>query len=274
MTGHESIAFIGGGNITRMLVTGLVAAGTDPDRIRISDPVAETRAALHGDFGVRAFADNPAAVDGADAWLLCIKPQLIRDVCQGLASQAQLRRPLVLSVAAGVTTLQLDRWLGGDIAIVRTMPNAAAVLGAGVTGLYANPQVDPSGCRRAERLMWASGETVWVTDEAKMDAVTAVSGSGPAYAFLLAEAMIDAALAEGLPDDVARSLVAQTLLGAARMMTEEAATPTELRRRVTSPEGTTQAAIDVLVDGGFPSLVGRAIHAARIRGRQLSTELD
>ncbi len=274
MTGHGSIAFVGGGNIVRMLVTGLVAAGVDPDSIRVAEPVAQVRAALHHDFGVRVFADNPAAVAGADAWILGVKPQLIRGVCEGLAAQAQLARPLVFSVAAGVTTLQLDRWMGGDIAIVRAMPNAAAVLGAGVTGLYANPQVGPAGCRRAERLMWASGETVWVTDEAKMDAVTAVSGSGPAYAFLLAEAMIDAALAEGLPDDVARSLVAQTLLGAARMMTEEQATPVEMRRRVTSPDGTTQAAVEVLLDGGFPGLVGRAIHAARIRGRQLSTDLD
>ncbi|WP_159015478.1 pyrroline-5-carboxylate reductase [Cognatiluteimonas profundi] len=274
MTGHETIAFIGGGNVTRMLVTGLVAAGVDPDTIRVAEPVAKVRAALHGDFGVRVFAGSPAAVAGADAWILCVKPQLIRGVCEGLAAQTQLARPLVLSVAAGVTTLQLDRWMGGDIAIVRAMPNAAAVLGAGVTGLYANPQVDAAGCRRAERLMWASGETVWVTDEEKMDAVTAVSGSGPAYAFLLAEAMIDAALAEGLSDDVARSLVAQTLLGAARMMTEEVATPVELRRRVTSPDGTTQAAVEVLLDGGFQDLVARAIHAARIRGRQLSTDLD
>jgi pyrroline-5-carboxylate reductase len=274
MTGLERIAFVGGGNITRMLVTGLVAAGTDPDAIRVAEPAAEVRAALHEDFGVRVFADNAAAVDGAGAWIVCVKPQLTRGVCEGLASQAQLARPLVVSVAAGVTTLQLDRWMGGEIPIVRAMPNAAAVLGAGVTGLYANPQVDPNGCRRAERLLWASGETVWVTDEAKMDAVTAVSGSGPAYLFLLAEAMVDAALAEGLPADIAHSLVVQTLLGSARMLSEGTSTPAELRRRVTSPQGTTQAAVAVLMDEGFPGLVARAIHAATERGRQLSMAND
>jgi pyrroline-5-carboxylate reductase len=274
MTSPETIAFIGGGHVTRTLVAGLLAAGTDPATIRVADPVADVRAALEGDFSIRAFADNRIAVDEAEAWLLCVRPDAMRAACAELADLAQQARPLVISVAAGVTTLQLDRWMGGDLAIVRAMPNAAAALGAGVTGLYANPQVDAGGCRRVERLLWASGETIWVTDEAKMDAVTAVSGSGPAYVFLLAESMIQAAQAEGLPHDVSRNLVLQTVLGAARLLTEGPASPVELRQRVTSPGGTTQAALDVLTGGDFHDLMARAIHAARVRGRAMSTELD
>lgn len=274
MMAPETIAFIGGGHITRTLVAGLLAAGTEPSTIRVADPVPDVRAALERDFSIRTFADNPAAADGADAWILCVRPDAMRAACAGLAALAQQAHPLVISVAAGVTTLQLDRWMGGDLSIVRAMPNAAAVLGAGVTGLYANPQVDAGGCRRVERLLWASGETIWVTDEAKMDAVTAVSGSGPAYVFLLAEAMIQAAEAEGLPQDVAHSLVLQTVLGAARLLTEDPAPPAELRQRVTSPGGTTQAALDVLDGGHFHDLMAHAIHAARVHGRALSTALD
>jgi len=274
MTAQDTIAFVGGGHMARSLLTGMVANGVDPASIRVADPVPALRDALLADFGVHVFSDNTDAVEDAGIWILGIKPQRMREVCEALAGHAQRARPLVVSVAAGVTTLQLDRWLGGDLPIVRAMPNAAAVLGAGVTGLYANPQVDAAGCRRAERLLWASGETVWVTDEARMDAVTAVSGSGPAYLFLLAEAMIEAALAEGLSADVANSLVVQTLLGSARMLSEDNATPAELRRRVTSPQGTTQAAMDVLEEGRFCGLIARAIRAATERGRQLSGAND
>ena len=274
MTARDTIAFVGGGHMARSLLTGMIANGADPASIRVADPVAGLRDTLLADFGVQVFADNSDAVADAGIWILGVKPQLMRGICEALAGHAQRARPLVVSVAAGVTTLQLDRWLGGDLPIVRAMPNAAAVLGAGVTGLYANPRVDATDCRRAERLLWASGETVWVTDEARMDAVTAVSGSGPAYLFLLAEAMVDAALAEGLPDEVAHNLVVQTLLGSARMLSEDNATPAELRRRVTSPQGTTQAAMDVLADGGFAGLVARAIHAATERGRHLSGAND
>jgi pyrroline-5-carboxylate reductase len=269
-----AIAFVGGGNMTHSLIAGLIAAGVQAETIRVADPDEGSRKRQEDEFGVPVFADNLAAVTGADIWIMSVKPQVMRTVCEGLATHAQRARPLVLSIAAGVTTLQINRWMGGDLAVVRAMPNAAAVLGAGVTGLYANAHVDSVGCRRAERLLWSSGETVWVTDEAKMDAVTAISGSGPAYAFLLADAMIDAAVAEGLPDEVARHLVAQTLLGAARLMTEQRVTPAELRRRVTSPDGTTHAALEVLLAEGFPASIARAVHAARLRSRQLSTELD
>jgi pyrroline-5-carboxylate reductase len=219
-------------------------------------------------------ADNAAAVADAPTWVLAVKPQVLRGMCEALAPLAQASRPLVVSVAAGTTAAQLQRWLGGDAAVVRCMPNTPALLGAGVTALYANPRVDADGRRRAEALLAAAGQTVWLDDEAKMDAVTAVSGSGPAYVFLLAEAMQAAAIAEGLPADAARTLVLQTVLGAARMLTEGDADATELRRRVTSPNGTTQAAIETFEAGGFTALVARAIDAATQRGRQLSAAND
>jgi len=156
------------------------------------------------------------------------------------------------------------------VPIVRAMPNMAALLGAGVTGLYANARVDPAGCRHAERLLSSSGDVVWLSDETRMDAVTAVSGSGPAYVFLLAEAMFDAAQAQGLSDETAHVLVRQTILGAARMLSEDAAPAGHLRQRVTSPGGTTQAAVDVLESGGFRALIERAIDAATVRGRELA----
>jgi pyrroline-5-carboxylate reductase len=269
-----SIAFIGGGNMARSLIGGLVARGTPAATIRVAEPVAELRDGLQRDFGVAVSADGADAVADAATWVLAVKPQVLRGVCEALAPLARASRPLVVSIAAGITATQLERWLGGDVAVVRCMPNTPALLGAGVTGLYANPRVDAAGRQRTEALLAAAGETVWLTDEAKMDAVTAVSGSGPAYVFLLAEAMQAAAIAEGLPADAARTLVLQTILGAARMLTEGDADATELRRRVTSPGGTTQAAIEAFEAGGLRELVANAIAAATQRGHQLSAAND
>lgn len=269
-----SIAFVGGGNMARSLVGGLVARGTPGDAIRIAEPVDALRDALARDFGARMFADGAEAVAGAAVWVLAVKPQVMRAVCEALAPQAQAARPLVVSIAAGITAAQLERWLGGGVAVVRCMPNTPALLGAGVTGLFANANVDAAGRDAAQSLLSSAGETVWIGDEALMDAVTAASGSGPAYVFLLAEAMQAAAIGEGLPPEAARTLVLQTILGAARMLIEGDADAAELRRRVTSPNGTTQAAIEAFEAGGFRELVARAIHAATVRGRELSAAND
>lgn len=273
-TPASDIAFIGGGNMARSLVGGLVAAGADASRIRVADPNAAAREALAADFGVQAFASAVDAVQGADTWVFAVKPQVMREVCAGLAASAQAGRPLVVSIAAGITGAQLDRWLGGGLAVVRSMPNTPALLGAGVTGLHANARVDAEGRRRTDQLLASAGPTVWIEDEAQMDAVTATSGSGPAYVFLLAEAMEEAAIAEGLPADAARRLALQTILGAARMLTETGEAPAELRRRVTSPGGTTQAAIETFEAGGLRGLVAAAIHAATLRGGALSAAHD
>lgn len=267
----DKIAFIGGGNMARSLIGGLIATGREPASIRVAEPVPVLRDALRADFGVSVFDDGTAAVAGAATWVFAVKPQVMRTVCESLITQAQAEHPLVISIAAGITGSQLERWLGGALPVVRTMPNTPALLGAGVTGLHASRHVDATGRAFAETLLAAAGQTVWIEDEDLMDAVTAVSGSGPAYVFLLAEAMIEAGIAEGLPADAARTLALQTVLGAARMLTEEdAPDPAELRRRVTSPNGTTQAAIEAFEAGGLRALVEGAIHAARERGRELS----
>ena len=265
-----SIAFIGGGNMARSLIGGLVARGHDPRTIHVAEPVQTLREALAADFGVLVFEDGARAVADAGTWVLATKPQVLRAVCESLVTQAQASRPLVVSIAAGITAAQLERWLGGDIAVARTMPNTPALLGAGVTGLFASDRVDAAGRDFAESLLSAAGKTVWIEDESQMDAVTAVSGSGPAYVFLLAEAMVDAGIAEGLPAEAARALALQTVLGAARMLTESDVDAAELRRRVTSPNGTTQAAIEAFEAGGLRALVADAIHAARVRGAELS----
>jgi pyrroline-5-carboxylate reductase len=268
------IAFIGGGNMARSLIGGLIARGTRAESIRVAEPVEVVRESLARDFGVPVFATALEAADGASLWVLAVKPQVMRIVCEGLAASARSGRPLVVSIAAGITAAQMQRWLGGDIAIIRAMPNTPALLGAGVTGLFATAQVDVAGRERAEELLSSAGRTVWIDEEAKMDAVTAVSGSGPAYVFLLAEAMEEAAKTEGLSDHAARTLVLQTILGAARMLTESDEAPAELRKRVTSPNGTTQAAIETFQEGGFAKLVGKAIHAASKRGKELSAAND
>ena len=268
------IAFIGGGNMARSLIGGLLAAGIEPSTIRVADPNTDCRDALAADFGVATFEQASVAVEGASTWLFAVKPQVMRSLCESLAPIAQTARPLLVSIAAGITSAQMQRWLGGNLAVVRTMPNTPALLGAGVTGLFASAHVDANGRRLAQALLSSAGQTVWIDDESKMDAVTAVSGSGPAYVFLLAEAMEAAAITEGLAPDAARKLVLQTVLGAARMLTESEVAPEELRRRVTSPNGTTQAAIETFQAGGFEQLVGKAIHAASQRGRQLSAAND
>ena len=270
----HTVAFIGGGNMARSLIGGLVARGTAAGAIRVAEPVEVLRTGLASDFGVVTTDDNAQAARGAGLWVLAVKPQVLRAVCEALAPIAQAERPMVVSIAAGITVGQLQRWLGGGVAVVRTMPNTPALLGAGVTGLFASPEVPADGRTRAQALLEACGRTVWIADEAQMDAVTAASGSGPAYIFLLAEAMEAAAIAEGLPADAAATLVRQTVLGAARMLTESGEDPAELRRRVTSPGGTTQAAVETFEAGGLRALVADAIHNATVRGRELSAAND
>jgi len=271
---HDALAFIGGGNMARSLIGGLARRGADTRRIRVAEPVAAAREALAADFGVQVFERGEDAVAGAGLWLLAVKPQMMRAACLPLADAAQTRRPLVVSIAAGIPIARLQHWLGGGLPVVRCMPNTPALLGAGVTGLHAGDGVDATQRQRAQDLLSSAGATVWVDAEPLIDAVTAVSGSGPAYAFLLAEAMETAAIAEGLPAADARTLVVQTLLGAGRMLDEAGEAPAELRRRVTSPGGTTQAAIETFQAGGFEALVASAVHAARERGAALAAAGD
>lgn len=278
MTDHETttshhdpiIAFIGGGNMARSLIGGLLAHASDSSSLRVADPSADSRAALSRDFAVRVEADNTLAADGAAIWVLAVKPQVMATVCASLRALAQAQRPTIVSIAAGITTAQIDAWLGGDQAIVRCMPNTPALVGAGATGVCANAKVGDAARAQVMALMAAVGISVAISDEALMDAVTAVSGSGPAYVFLLAEAWQAAAQAQGLPADAARALVNQTILGAARMLQQSDEPAATLRQRVTSPGGTTHAAISQMQSDGFAELIARAIEAATQRGAELA----
>ncbi len=269
-----TLAVIGGGHMARSLVAGLRAQGWPAAAIAVSEPRAEARADFARDFGIATHADNLAAARGAPTWVLAVKPQSLPEVCAQLAPLACAQRPLVVSIAAGVSTAQLAGWLGADLAIVRCMPNLPASIGAGATGLVANAHVDAGAATRVEALLGALGTTAWIDDEAHMEAVTGVSGTGPAYLFLLAEAMQSAAITEGLAPDTARALIAQTLLGASRLLAESGEPPAELRRRVTSPGGTTEAAMAVFAAGGFVPLVRAAIAAATRRGGELAAALQ
>ncbi|HET6725293.1 MAG TPA: pyrroline-5-carboxylate reductase [Gammaproteobacteria bacterium] len=267
---NRIITFIGGGNMATALIGGLIASGVPPALIRVGEPDADRRAALQRDYGIHAQADNVAAIDGADVVVFAVKPQVLPDIARSAAAAIAVGRPLVMSIAAGVTTSALSGWLGGDVAMVRAMPNTPALIGKGAAGLYANAAVSAAGRNTATAIMEAAGDVIWIDDEDLMDAVTAVSGSGPAYFFLVIELMEQAAVELGLEPADARRLVTQTALGAASMAKAGDVDAAELRRRVTSPGGTTAAALAVFEEGGIGNLVTRALRAARDRGRELS----
>lgn len=269
-----SIAFFGGGHMARSLIGGLIRTGTPAAKLHVGEPSAELAAALSRDFGVAAGPDNEGAARAAATWMLAVKPQVLKDVCIPLRAIAQAQKPLVISIAAGIRVDQIDAWLGGGIAIVRCMPNTPALIGAGATGLFANARVAAGQHETATRVLGTEGVTVWIEDEALMDTVTALSGSGPAYFFLLVEALEDAAVAQGMPRETARALAVQTCVGSGRMLNEEGIAPAELRRRVTSVGGTTQAALDSFGADGFAAIVARAVAAATRRGRELSAQHD
>ena len=260
--------------MARALISGLLRGGVAATDVRVAEPRAEARMELAQRFGIDTHANNTAAARGAALWVLAVKPQVMPQVCTALAGLAQAQHPVVLSIAAGIRSAQIAHWLGGDIAVVRAMPNTPALLGAGATGLYANAHVDADGHALAMRVMQAVGLCRWIEDEAQMDIITALSGSGPAYFFLLAEALEAAAVAQGLPQDIARALAAQTCFGAGRMLVEDGASASELRQRVTSPGGTTAAALQAFAAGGFTALVSDAVGAATRRGAELAAQAE
>ena len=220
------------------------------------------RESLARDFSIAAHASNTEAARDANVIVLAVKPQVMKQVCADLRETVQSTHALIVSIAAGITIDQLDRWLGGNVAIVRCMPNTPALIGAGATGLCANARVTSEQRALAQRVVDAVGLSRWIDDESSMDTVTALSGSGPAYFFLLVEALENAAAAQGLPRETARELAAQTCLGAGRMLRESDVDAAELRRRVTSPNGTTQAALESFAADGFADIVARAVAAA------------
>lgn len=274
LSGSVSLAFVGGGNMARSLIGALIRGGMPASRIAVAEPNESLRQQLAADFGVSVFADGVEAVRTADIVMLAVKPQVMRTVCVGIAGAVAVRRPLIISIAAGLRIAQIDRWLGGGFPIVRCMPNTPALIGAGATGMIASEAVDAAARDQAQTILAASGLAVWIEREDLMDVVTGVSGSGPAYFFLLIEALEDAGVAQGLPRETARTLAIQTCLGAARMASEDGETPERLRERVTSPNGTTAAALDAFEQGGLRELVASAVDAATARGAEMSRELD
>lgn len=264
------IAFIGGGNMARSLVGGLIKDGLPSASLTVAEPEPARREALARDFGIAVTRDGAQAAAAADIVVLAVKPQVIPSVARELARAVAEHQPLVISIAAGIRSTDLLRWLGGDAAVVRAMPNTPALLGCGATVLYAGPGVPDAQREQAEAILRAVGSVSWVEDEAAMDIVTALSGSGPAYFFLLAEAMADGAAALGLDRGQALLLAIETALGAARMALESDQDIAELRRRVTSPGGTTEAVLAALEAGGFREMVATALATGQQRSRELA----
>lgn len=265
------IAFIGAGNMAASLIGGLRAQGLDASQIRASDPGAETRSRIQAEHGIEAFEDNAQAIDGADVIVLAVKPQVMKTVCQALQPNLQDGQ-LIVSIAAGITCASLQSWVGAR-PVVRCMPNTPALLRQGVSGLYATAEVSGEQRQQAEQLLSAVGTALWLEQEQQLDAVTAVSGSGPAYFFLLIEAMTAAGEKLGLPRETASQLTLQTALGAARMAVASDVDAAELRRRVTSPAGTTEAAIKSFQASGFEAIVEQALQAAATRSAELAEQL-
>jgi len=269
----RKIGFIGGGNMATSLIGGIISDECLASNIWVAEPDAERREALVNRFGINVTADNAELVAAVDVVVLAVKPQVLHEVCSALSDAVRTHRPLVLSVAAGIRVADIDRWLGGDNAIVRTMPNTPALVKSGATALFGNAQVNGDQRELAEAIMRAVGLTLWLDEESQMDAVTALSGSGPAYFFLVIELLQQSGTRLGLSEDNARLLALQTAFGAAKMALESSDDSSVLRARVTSPGGTTEKALGILEQGGIRELFDKALEGARDRAGELADEL-
>ncbi|MBL8397495.1 MAG: pyrroline-5-carboxylate reductase [Candidatus Accumulibacter sp.] len=261
------ITFLGGGNMANALIGGLVKTGFAASDIAVIELGAQGRAKLRLVYGVRCYETPTTAALDCDALLLSVKPQQMREACASL--NKFLRQQLVISIAAGLRLADLSRWLGDYSKIVRAMPNTPALIGAGITGLCAMPAVSMAERLGAERILQAVGSTLWIAEEDQMDAVTAVSGSGPAYVFLFIEALQQGAQELGLSPVQARQLSIDTVLGAARLAAQSDEAAAVLRERVTSKGGTTEAALRTMAERGVKEGFIAGIAAANARGREL-----
>lgn len=272
MNGSQ-LAFIGAGNMASSIIGGLVGKGWPVDRIIASDPMPATLEKLSAVAPIIITTDNGAAIADADVVVLAVKPQVMHAVLEPLAASLRQRRPLIVSIAAGIEIASIERWLNDSLPIVRCMPNTPALVQSGATGAYANAAVSSEQRQLADSILRSVGIALWLDSEAQLDAVTAVSGSGPAYFFLMMEAIQLAGEKLGLSADVARQLTLQTAFGAAQMAIASDADVAELRRRVTSPNGTTERAVAVLEDGGLRPLFEKTLLACADRSRELAQEL-
>jgi pyrroline-5-carboxylate reductase len=269
---NTQLAILGGGNMGRALIGGLLRRGTRPEHISVGESVEAARSALAREFGVVATPDNAAAIGEASLVVLAVKPQDARSVLTPLQPILRRRCPTLLSVAAGLRVASLEQWCGQGVPVVRAMPNRPALVGAGASGLYAAPHVGESDRDAAQRVMAATGEVVWVGSEDALDIVTALSGSGPAYFFLLAELMAEAATQLGLEADAARRLAVATLHGSGLLAQMSDGDLARLRAEVTSKGGTTEAALRTLGNADLRAIVARALESATLRSRELAAQ--
>lgn len=274
MKKDSTIAFIGCGNLSTSLVKGLLASGYPKENIWATNRSEEKNQILRNTFGINTTQDNIEAVNSADVIVLGVKPQQKQALAKSIVSAVQEKKPLIISVAIGISTTMLNRWLGGELAIVRSMPNTPAVIAAGASGLFANSYVTEAQKDFAESLHRAVGIAVWVEKESMIDVVAALSGSGPAYFFYMIEAMEMAGMKLGLSEKEARELVLQTAFGASRLALESSDDVKTLRKKVTSPKGTTEQAINVFDERQFPDIIEAGMRATIQRAQILTASLD
>ena len=268
----NTIAILGGGNMGRALIGGLLRRGMRPEKIQVAEALPEARATLAREFGITAVADAAAATRAADLILIAVKPQHVAALLAPLRPRLQEARPLVVSIAAGIRVASLSLWCGAAVPVVRAMPNRPALVGAGVTGIFAPPEVDAAARAAAAQLLSAVGEVVWVAHEEALDVVTALSGSGPAYLFLLTEAMMHAAVGLGLETAAAHKLAVGTLYGAGLLAQSGDGDLARLRAEVTSKAGTTEAALKIFAAADLSGTVIHALQAATRRSRELAEQ--
>ncbi|MCM2131587.1 pyrroline-5-carboxylate reductase [Larsenimonas rhizosphaerae] len=268
---HQHIAFIGAGNMASAIFGGLIDGGFPADHITAACPDADLLDAVAKRYGVKTTIDNAEAIRQADVVVLAVKPQIMKSVCEPLKSQLK-DGPLFISVAAGLKVDTLDHWLGGGQSIIRCMPNTPSLVGAGASGLYGNARVTDTHRTTATELMQAVGIVEWVEEESLLDAVTAVSGSGPAYFFLMIEALEEAGVNRGLPLETARRLAIQTAYGASKMASQSEQDPAQLKRNVMSPKGTTEQAIFSFENAGIKAIFDDATRACSDRASEMSDE--
>lgn len=270
---YGKVAFVGGGNMARALAGGMLAAGYEPGHILISEPVAENRMRLAEELhGAVISADNEQVVSDAACVLFAVKPQILSAVCKPLAQVMQRTRPLIISIAAGVRSNDIDNWLGGGLAVVRVMPNQPALLRLGVSGMYANQRTTAAQLEAARSIIKTTGPVIAVPTEADIDTVTAVSGTGPAYFYLLVDMLVKVAEQLGLDHDAALALTLETARGAGEMAEQSGETMDTLIARVRSPGGTTAAAFDYLDSTNFRDIFSAAVIAARDRAVELADQ--
>jgi pyrroline-5-carboxylate reductase len=272
MENKTVIGFIGAGNMAYALIKGLLSNGFDAKNINVSDSNEGLLIKRQSELNITTYSDNSAILDNSDIVVFAVKPQVLSIVCLQLKNKVK-QSHLFVSIVAGIRANDINRWLGGNFALVRTMPNTPALFQSGVTGLFANDLVSAQQKELVTSILSSVGECFWVDEEKLIDAITAISGSGPAYFFLFIQSITQAATALGLDEKTANSLSIQTSLGASLMATKSGKDSKTLRKEVTSPNGTTQAAIESFQDQNFEGIVAAATRAAYDRARQLSNEL-